>query len=53
MITGCSVEPDFLEMAEEAVRIAELGFSRCKDPGETEMQLVADYKTVLKEATEA
>lgn len=40
-------------MAKEGVRIAELGYSRCVNPGDFEKQLVADCKTVLQQAQAA
>lgn len=53
MILGCSTAPDYLNMAKEAVRVAELALSRCDSPGEFENQLVADCRTVCREAQAA
>lgn len=53
MVLGCSTEEDFLDMAKEGLRVAELGLSRCSESGETEHQLVAACRKVLKEAQEA
>ena len=52
MVLACAAEEDSLEMAHEAVRIAELGYSRCTNPGEVEKQLVEDARTVLKQTQE-
>lgn len=49
MILGCSDDEDGLDMAREAVRIAELGLKSCSNPGELEEQLLADCCTVLTE----
>lgn len=53
MVLGCSEAPDYLDMAKEAVRIAELGLSLCTTPGEFENQLVTNCRTVLREAQAA
>lgn len=53
MVLACAAEEDSLQMAHEAVRIAELGFSRCTNPGEVERQLVEDARTVLRQTQEA
>ncbi|CZT20722.1 uncharacterized protein RCC_06580 [Ramularia collo-cygni] len=50
MVIGCSNAPDHLDMAKEAVRIAELGRSRCVSPGDFENQLVADCREVCRGA---
>lgn len=53
MVIGCSDEaPDFLEMAEQAVHIPELGYGLCENPTTFEEGLVADCKKVLSEAKE-
>lgn len=57
MILGCSgVAEDALDMAKEAVRIAELGMTLCDDPANpstTATQLLADARTVLAEVEAA
>ncbi|KAF2210313.1 hypothetical protein CERZMDRAFT_86062 [Cercospora zeae-maydis SCOH1-5] len=53
MIIGCSIDPDFLDMAKEVVRIAELGYSLCDNPGDFERALVRNCKEVLEEAQAA
>lgn len=53
MVLGCGDSPDFLDMAKEGVRVAELGYSRCTDPGELEKNLVEDCKVVLGQAQQA
>lgn len=54
MVIGCGDAPDFLEMAKEGVRIAELGLNLCGgEAGKREKSLVVSCKHVLKEAEEA
>lgn len=49
MVLGCCIDPDFLDMAKEGVRIAELGYSRCNNPGDFERTLAHSCKHVLEE----
>lgn len=54
MVLGCSgVADDALDMAKEAVRIAELGMSLLENPDEIARQLLADSRTVLSEVQAA
>ncbi|KAK5166651.1 uncharacterized protein LTR77_008195 [Saxophila tyrrhenica] len=53
MVLGCSSEPDFLEQAEEAVRIAQLATDNATSVGQLGRQLLEDCKTVLREAQKA
>lgn len=50
MILGCSNAEDFLEMAEEGARIAQLGYDACDNPGDLEEQLVKDCNAVYEQA---
>lgn len=51
MILGCSIQPDFLDMAKEAVRIARMGVEMSNS--ERHQQLLKNCETVLREAQEA
>lgn len=54
MVLGCSgVADDALDMAREAVRIAELGMSLSENPDDIARQLLADSRTVLSEVQAA
>ena len=54
MVLGCSDEDDFLEQAQEAVRVAELAMEICGDEaGEVERQLLEDCRTMLEQAKQA
>jgi hypothetical protein len=56
MVLGCNNDPesDYLEMAQQGVRMAELMVSRCEPgPGPWETRILEDCKIVLKEAQAA
>ena len=50
IIIGCSEEPDFLDMAEEAVRITQMGLARNTEPNEAMQELLEAAQECYQEA---
>ncbi|KAK4539172.1 hypothetical protein LTR36_001184 [Oleoguttula mirabilis] len=52
LFLGCSENPGYVEWANEAVRMAELGMSTAENPTEADYKLLEDCKQVLRQVEE-